>query len=191
MKKGLSLLEIVIVIAIVAALSLAAVPVGETLYIKAQEDALMLALQNIRGAIARWNLDSINTLVRVQGQSALNEVDWATLYPPALEDLVSSGGKGYPIRWKGASESDPLAATFYPLPYLSAIPSDPFVGEARWKLHYLKILESGSYSPVTNKSEGPSSAPSIKGVFDVSCVDNPEIRRGFVIALDGTKYEDW
>ena len=160
---------------------MAAMPVAEISYIKTQETLLEKNLEDIRQAISLWRRDCRNAVVASYGYKKLFNVPDSQLYPPSLEALANPATT-YPI----AASDGAHIADFHPRPYLQAIPQDPFIGAAEWVVHYASGT-TGTYS-------GGSTAPIIpqaSGVFDISCVSDPVKRRGFVTAIDGTKYEDW
>lgn len=172
-----------IVVAIMGVIALAAVPVAEITYIKTQETLLENNQDAIREAIMLWKRDCRNALVAQisGGYSAILTVSDSELYPPSLEVLVKPVSP-YAIYDRAGD----LVANFYPKPYLNAIPADPFVGAAEWVVHYASGTTPGTYTA------GNTTLPADHvGVMDISCVADPAKRRGFVMAIEGTKYEDW
>ena len=161
--------------------AIAAVPVAEITYVKNQETLLEKNLEDIRTAISLWKRDCRNVVVSIGDYNSLYNIHDSQLYPPTLEALVNPAG-AYPII---ASDGITHIADFKPRPYLQAIPQDPFIGAAEWVIHFASgttgTYNSGVTTPPANAS----------GVFDISCVSDPVKRRGFVTAIDGTKYEDW
>lgn len=181
-RKGFSLFEMLIVVAIMGVIAIAAVPIAEISYVKTQETLLENSLEEIRTAIALWKRDCRNVVVAQGDYNSLYNVHDSQLYPPTLEALVNPAA-AYPIV---ATDGITLVANFSPRPYLQAIPQDPFVGAPKWKVYFASgtagLYEDGVTTPPADAS----------GVFDISCVDNTgNQRRGFVTAIDGTKYEDW
>lgn len=182
-KRGFSLFEMLIVVAIMGIVAVAAVPVAEITYIKTQETLLEKNLEDIRTAISLWKRDCRNVVVAIGDYNSLYNINDSQLYPPSLEALVKPG-EVYPIV---ASDGVTHIADFRPQPYLQTIPQDPFVGAAKWVVHYASGT-TGIYSGGITKPDDVNAS----GVLDVSCVDNTDNqRRGFVTAIDGTKYEDW
>ncbi len=172
-----------IVVAIMGVIALAAVPVAEITYIKTQETLLENNQDAIREAIMLWKRDCRNALVAQisGGYSAILTVSDSELYPPSLE-VLANPAPSYPIR----DRSNMVVANFYPKPYLNAVPGDPFVGAAEWVVHCASGTTPGTYTA------GITTLPADHvGVMDISCVADPAKRRGFVMAIEGTKYEDW
>ncbi|PKL50960.1 MAG: hypothetical protein CVV42_01275 [Candidatus Riflebacteria bacterium HGW-Riflebacteria-2] len=182
-KQGFSLFEMLIVVAIMGVIALAAVPVAEITYVKTQETMLENNQDSVREAIMLWKRDCRNAVAGQlsDGYTLLFTIPDSRLYPPGLEDLVKPDAN-YSIY----DRSDVGIATFYPKPYLNAIPADPFVGAPEWVVHCASGTSPGTYS------SGITTLPANHvGVMDVSCVTDPARRRGFVTAIDGTKYQDW
>ena len=188
-KKGFSLFEMLLVVAMIGLISTAAVPVAELMFIKTKENELEANLAQIRQAIKLYKRDCRNVILKQlqKGYGDLHKVPDSEFYPRSLISLMNPsiliGGKH--------SINDPQGGTvdFYPKPYLNSIPVDPFVGAATWKVHYASgttptIFEGGDIV-------GPIPADHV-GILDVSPVDNTgNRRRGFVQAIDGTNYTDW
>lgn len=180
-KCGFSLFEMLIVVAIVGTIALAAVPVAEITYIKAQETQLESSQEAIRQAILIWKRDCRNVVITQYGYSELFSVPDSQLYPPSLEALVKPIPP-YAIK----DRSNVVVANFYPRPYLNAIPGDPFVGAAEWSVYCASGTDAGTYSA------GITTLPADHvGVMDIACTPDPAKRRGFVTGIDGTKYIDW
>ncbi|PKL45133.1 MAG: hypothetical protein CVV41_03310 [Candidatus Riflebacteria bacterium HGW-Riflebacteria-1] len=182
-RSGFSLFEMLIVVAIMGVIAIAAVPVAEITYIKTQETQLENSQDAIRQAIMLWKRDCRNVLAATSGGYAmLFTVPDSQLHPPSLEALVKPSAVGYPVLDRDGG----LAATFYPKPYLNTIPADPFVGAAEWVVHSASGTAVGTYAA------GITALPlNHVGVLDISCVTEAARRRGFVTAIDGTKYQDW
>jgi len=184
-KLGFSLFEMLIVVAIVGAIALAAVPVAEITYVKNQESQLENALADIRKAISLWKRDCLNVVnyQKPAGIDVILDIPDSELYPPSLEALVNPSPP-YSIM---ASDGALIGVDFYPKPYLDHIPQDPFVGASEWTVHYASGSDTGSYSAGITSTLGVNH----KGIFDVSCISDPSRRRGFVKGIDGTNFTDW
>ncbi|KAF1083195.1 MAG: hypothetical protein GQF41_0962 [Candidatus Rifleibacterium amylolyticum] len=185
-RKGFSLFEMLIVVAIMGVIALAAVPVAEISYIKTQETLLENNLATIREAILLWNRDCRNV---VAANGFLFKVSESQMLPPTLEAMVNPS----PPYVIDDRDGNPVVS-FYPRPYLNAMPADPFIGAAEWVVHYASAPKTGTEFSVGTYAAGITSSldsTTHVGVFDVSCNPDPARRRGFVTAIDGTKYEDW
>lgn len=185
-RQGFSLFEMLIVVAIMGIVALAAVPVAEITYVKTQETILEKNLEDIRTAISLWKRDCRNVVVAHYGYAKLFDVPDSQLCPPSLEALTKAVSQpimgSNSVVLKDESNADII---FHSQPYLPSIPQDPFVGAAEWVVHFASGTVGDFKSGITNTPAGAA------GVFDVSCVSDPVTRRGFVTAIDGTKYEDW
>lgn len=187
-NRGLSLFEMLLVVAMIGTLAIAAVPVAELAYIRTQEQLLEENLELIRSAIKDWKIDCRMALTR-QIQSEANAAEIildmpdALLHPPSLVALANPD-PSYSIEWKHNDLTTDFSAMFYPRKYLQRIPTDPFVGRPAWKLHYT--------DGTTGEFDGIDPSTGAHRLFDVSPVsDLGGRRRGFVQAIDGTKYEYW
>ncbi len=206
-RKGFSLFEMLMVVAMIGVISTAAVPVAELMFIKSKENELEANLAKIRQAISIWKRDCRNAVVKQYGYNNLYLIPDSNLYPPSLIALMRpdllDGGTG---RFVVLDENDPLVGdlndngdpseivSFYPKAYLNSIPIDPFVGASIWCVHYASGTNVGVFEggepPVPAIATQPLTEH--KGIFDVSPVDNTgNRRRGFVQAIDGTNYTDW
>ncbi len=185
-NKGFSLIEMLIVVTILGVISLSAVPVAEISFIRLKETEFEDNLNKIRSAIQTWRRDAqVAAEKQVTSRSAMLEIPESKLYPPSLYDLIKPEVGGYTINWTSPVDG-PQAITFYPKAYLSEIPQDPFVGGVEWVQYYA----SGTSSTIYNG--GPVTPPvDHVGVFDVSSNPDPNVRKGFVTAMDGTNYSDW
>ncbi|HOI89318.1 MAG TPA: type II secretion system protein [Candidatus Rifleibacterium sp.] len=189
-RKGFSLFEMLMVVAMIGVISTAAVPVAELMFIKSKENELEANLAQIRQAISLWKRDCRNNVVKQYEYRGLLKIPDANLYPPSLivlmrPDTLPGGGRYDVLDVDGVT----VRASFYPKPYLSNIPVDPFVGAATWKVHYASGTETGIFEGGTVVGGDPADHV---GIFDVSPVDNTgNRRRGFVQAIDGTNYVDW
>lgn len=190
-RKGFSLFEMLMVVAMIGVISTAAVPVAELMFIKSKENELEANLAQIRQAINLWKRDCRNNVVKQYEYRGLLRIPDANLYPPSLialmrPDTLGGGSGRYDVL---DVDGVTVRASFYPRPYLSNIPVDPFVGAANWKIHYASGTETGIFEGGAVVGGDPAGHV---GIFDVSPVDNTgNRRRGFVQAIDGTNYVDW
>ena len=151
-KKGFSLMEMLIVVAILAILASASVPVAEISYTNAKEEELLGALETMREAIVLWRRDCRNAVVAQYGYDKLDKVPYCNLCPPSLEALVfcsrdknDDSDPHYYVMGNKSDFPEPVdvikdkdglvVATFVPQKYLEKIPEDPFVGRACWLVH--------------------------------------------------------
>ena len=104
-KKGFSLMEMLIVIAILAIIASASVPIAEISYSSTKEEELLNSLESMREAIKLWRRDCRNTVVAQYGYDKLDKVPYCNLCPPSLEALVAvnpnADGCYYDIRLTG------------------------------------------------------------------------------------------
>jgi general secretion pathway protein G len=162
LRRGFTLIEMVVVLAILGVLAAAAHPVLELSARRAREIELRHALRQIRGAIDAYeSAVSKGEVLRPREAAASMPV-----YPSSLRLLVD----GVPIsdqpeaplrRFLRRIPRDPMAST-------TADPNVP--AEAAWGLR-----------SSTSTSEAPQAG---RDVFDV-------YSRANGVALDGTRYRDW
>ena len=107
-QKGLTLLEIILAMTILAVLAAAIVPMAEVTATRGKELELRRALRDIRTAIDNYKADFDRAVAEKKIIAAINE----TGYPESLEVLVEGSDWGglYPYKRK----------------YLRRIPVDPF-----------------------------------------------------------------
>ena len=107
-QKGLTLLEMVLALAILAVLASAVIPMAEIAASRGKELELRQALRDIRTAIDNYKADYDRAVADKKIIAAINE----TGYPESLEQLVEGDDWGglYPYKRK----------------YLRRIPRDPF-----------------------------------------------------------------
>ena len=165
-KKGFSLMEMLIVIAILAIIASASVPIAEISYSNTKEEELTVSLESLRDAIKLWRRDCRNAVVTQYGYDKLDKVPYSSLCPPSLEALVASNinetdqcyydlngkcvSKIYAIDTSLDPSGQPIQiATFVPRKYLDRIPEDPFVGRPCWLVH----VASGSCKAAYNFRE--------------------------------------
>jgi len=196
--SGLTLIELIIVCAIMAILASAAMPMGRVIVKRQKEQELRIDLRQMRNAIDAYKDAADRGLIRT-------EVDTFN-YPPDLQTLVDGvdlnsggasaiGGAGAPVGsaptsgfMSGPSAGTPnpaagfgsssnsnassgLASVTMHVRFLRKIPIDPMTGKADWG------MRSVQDDPDSNAWGG-------QDVFDV-------YSRADGIALDGTKYSDW
>jgi general secretion pathway protein G len=125
MMKGFTLIELMIVVAIVALLATVAAPLAEVTYQRSKEQDLRHALREIRGALDAYK--------RAGDEGKIEKKADASGYPPALQVLVDGV----------EDKTDPDKSKVY---FLRRIPRDPITGE-EWGLR--------SYaSPANDPQEG-------------------------------------
>ncbi len=107
-QRGLTLLELILAMAILAVLAAAVVPMAEVTATRSKELELRRALRDIRTAIDQYKADFDRAVEEKKIIAAINE----TGYPESLEKLVEGED------WGG------LYA--YKRKYLRRIPRDPF-----------------------------------------------------------------
>jgi general secretion pathway protein G len=135
---GMTLLELIIAIGILAILAGAALPLARFTMKRDREAELHRDLREIRNAIDHYKDDADKGLIRV-------EVDTEG-YPPDLDTLV----KGVQVGGSGNTGS----ATGEIVRFLRRIPKDPMTGRAEWGQRAVRD------APDTSSSSG-------KNVFDV------------------------
>ena len=112
-RKGFTLIELVIAVAIVAILASAALPLNELAVQRAKEQDLRRSLREIRGAIDAYKQASDEgRMVKKVGESG---------YPKRLEELVEGV----------EDQKHPKRERIY---FLRRIPRDPFTEEGKWGL---------------------------------------------------------
>lgn len=107
-RRGLTLLELLITLAILSVLAAAVLPLAEVTVRRTKEIELRRALREIRTAIDAYKIDHDRAVEEKKIIPSLNE----TGYPEELEDLVKGNDWGglYPFERR----------------YLRRIPKDPF-----------------------------------------------------------------
>jgi general secretion pathway protein G len=187
-EAGMTLLELIIVCAIMLILASAAMPVARYTVKRQQETELRRDLREMRDAIDRYKDAADRNLIRVElGTEG---------YPPDLETLVKGvdltsqqGGSiagatnpGQPIVPStgfggtfGQTQSGSSGASGQDLirhvRFLRHVPVDPLTGKAEWGMRAVQ-------------DDPDSTSWGGKDVFDVFSLSTGT-------ALDGTKYSDW
>lgn len=118
-NRGFTMIELLVVMAILGVLAAAVLPLGETLLTAQKERELRLALQEIRTALDDYK--------RAMDQQPLAGGVGGSGYPPSLRALV-----------EGVADARP-SSRGQMLYFLRAVPRDPFAGpqllaEQTWRL---------------------------------------------------------
>ena len=182
-RHGFSLIELLMVVAILGFLAMATVPIAELSYIREKEVEFEGTLRLIRSAIRAWRNDCERQIRKVKGIGTTTSLRESLFYPPDIGSLTKS--IPYTIDL-GAG-----VFTFFPKPYLDEIPPDPFAGGPVWVQYYASATANASSVYSFGKLTTDASINTASGVFDVSCHYDISRRKGFEIAVDGTKYFDW
>lgn len=179
-RRGFSLFEMLIVVAIMGVIALAAVPVAELTFVRSLETDLDESLTEIRSAIAQYKADCITYLGRNDVKLTKLNIAESELYPRELIHLVN------PVPVPIQDRDGNLIKTYTPPPYLAKIPIDPFVGDAVWATHCASNGKIATYPYQTISSLTGT------GTYDVSVATlTPALRKGFIYSISGTDYRDW
>lgn len=119
--RGFTLLELVIVVAVVGILAAAALPLSHWSVKRNREIELQRALRDLRDAIDAYHRAAVGGLIEVEaGEPG---------YPPDLETLVQ--GVEVTVR---QTDDNLRARPTRTIKFLRRIPVDPMTGEAEWGL---------------------------------------------------------
>ena len=140
--RGFSLIELVVVLAILAVLASVGLPLAELAHRRTQEEDLRRSLREIRSA-----LDAYKRLV---DQGSIQKAADGSGYPPSLDVLVD----GVP------DARSPRAAKIY---LLRQLPRDPFAGEG---------VSAGDSWALRGYASGPDDPKPGADVFDVHSKSN-------------------
>ena len=184
-RTGLTLIELVITVTVLAVMTLAVVPFLRTSIKRHRETQLRAALAEMRAAIDDFRRDALvmpcpgepGTFDGVERQPpfidprnrvvisdcSIISADNPDRYPPTLETLA----EGVNVVPRAGDRSLQGRKKIY----LRSIPIDPMTGHSDWQLR-------SSYDPPHEASWGG------ENVFDVRS-------RSTGIALNGEKYKDW
>ncbi len=174
-RRGLTLIELIVVLTIIAVLSAAIFPLARNSVKREKEIELSRALRTLREAIDLYKkmVDDNQLDLGDEFQSLTED---ASGYPPNLDVLV----KGVPMRDKGqeggGEEEAPRSgftrsSTPKIMKFLRRIPKDPMTNSTDWGLR--------SYRDEPNSDRWGG-----EDVYDVYTKSTEK-------ALDGTKYRDW
>lgn len=162
---GMTILELVIACAILIVLATTAVPLARVAILRRKEEALRVALREIRNAIDRYKDYADQGKIQVKAGTEG--------YPPDLATLVA----GVPLAGAGVTAGIPGAPaptgsqSNKRLHFLSRIPVDPMTGSADWGLRSVQ-------------DDTDSTSWGGQDVFDV-------YTKSTSTAMNGTKYSDW
>lgn len=166
-ENGLTLIEILVTMAIIAILASVAMPLSKISTKRAQEIELRQHLRTIRSAIdvfkLEWNRDGDVLLgaVCVKNRLTCKEVTGPYGYPKSFDALLGVKLTGQEATVRGTTVRR----------YLRAMPIDPLTGKSDWALRCYKDRPK------------PSSWCG-EDVYDVMTQSEES-------GLDGTKYQDW
>lgn len=169
--KGITLTELVVVMAIISVLASVAMPVYSISVKRSKEAELRADLREMRDAIDEYKkLHDEGRISTVNAQFNLGASN-ATGYPPTLDELTK-------LQTLVPVATTVVSTTGANVPQLPAkirllrkIPVDPMTGKATWGLR-------------SNADDPDSTVWGGQDVFDVYSLSDGT-------ALDGTKYKDW
>jgi len=178
MAAGMTLLGLTIACAILLILATTAVPLARVAVMRRKEEALRVALREIRNAIDRYKDYADQGKIQVKAGTEG--------YPPDLQTLVTGvplagAGIGAPIGTPAGSLSGSSSGSTSGSPggsqsskrlhFLSKIPVDPMTGSTDWGLRSVQ-------------DDTDSTSWGGEDVFDV-------YSKSTGTAMNGTKYSDW
>jgi len=165
---GMTLLELTIACAILLVLATTVVPLARVVVLRRKEDALRIALRQIRDAVDRYKDYADQGKIQVKAGTEG--------YPPDLQTLVT----GVPLAGAGVTAGIPGAApaggatgslSTKKLHFLSKIPVDPMTGGTDWGLRSVQ-------------DDTDTTSWGGEDIFDV-------YTKSTGTAMNGTKYSDW
>ena len=185
-RSGVTIIELLIVVAILGVFSMFLVPVAEIITIRLKEAEFETNMGRIRQAIYNWRREAGEAAERYVRLSASDGVIFECyLFPPDIASLTQN--RPHTIRYSTTGRRSG-SFIFYPRRYLNAIPSDPFARNPVWMQHYA----SGTATTIWQQGRVDIPGNVGTGVFDVSAASPAAIyRAGFETAIDGTRYFDW
>ncbi|MGA2192633.1 MAG: prepilin-type N-terminal cleavage/methylation domain-containing protein [Nitrospirota bacterium] len=185
-KKGITLTELVVVMAVLSVLASVSMPIYRTAIKRAKETALRQELREMRDSIDAFKklYDAYKNNGTPVPQNLLEAANPDNGYPKSLEVLtkpieipkqqpgaaVIQQQTGGNLGWDSASSAN-LKQT-KKVRFLRKVPVDPMTGEAKWG------MRSNEDDPDMEPSDPP------EDVFDVFSLSDGT-------AMDGTKYKDW
>jgi general secretion pathway protein G len=164
----MTLLELTIACAILLILATTAVPLARVAIMRRKEEALRVALRQIRDAIDRFKDYADQGKIQVKAGTEG--------YPPDLTTLVTGvdlagGPGGIPGATPAAGATGTTGQASKRIHFLSKIPIDPMTGNADWGLRSVQ-------------DDPDSTSWGGQDVFDV-------YSKSTGTAMNGTKYSDW
>jgi len=161
--KGFTLVEMLVVTAILAVLAMAVLPVAKTAFKREKEIELLRNLRLVREAIDGYKKLADEKKIQFEADTYG--------YPPDLESLVNGvETQGQPTQ-PGSPPSGQSSEGKKIMRFLRRIPKDPMTNSAEWGLR--------SY-----EDDRDSEVWGGKNVYDV-------YTKSRATALDGTRYRDW
>jgi len=160
-SKGFTLVEMLVVTAILAVLAMAVIPIAKTAIKREKEIELHRSLRLIR--------EAIDAHKKLADEKKIQVEEHSFGYPPDLETLV----KGIEIQGQPSQPGSPAQPSEGKkiMRFLRRIPKDPMTNSTEWGLR--------SY-----EDDRDSEVWGGKNVYDV-------YTKSRATALDGTRYRDW